>query len=160
MSEKKYRPQNKNLIPINDRPEADAFAIRSAGGTAHAEKLKKKRAMQEVIEMYSKLPIADKRVINRLKRLGVLDEYMTQQLQIADALMKSAKNGNIQAITLYLEVLGELGKAQTTADGENNLFEMIEQSSSQEVSVDDLSEIYEAPTDNADLVESPESETP
>lgn len=159
MGEKKYRPQNKNLVSLADRPEDEARAIQSAGGKACAEARKKKQAMADLLLLYSGLPIKDGRVRNRLKRLGVPDEELTQKFQIADALVKMAQTGNTQAIALYLDSIGELG-ASKAEDKENNLFEMIEASSSQEVDVDDIPEIRETSELDADLVESSESETP
>ena len=159
MGEKKYRPQNKNLVSLADRPEDEARAIQSAGGKACAEARKKKQAMADLLLLYSGLPIKDGRVRNRLKRLGVPDEELTQKFQIADALVKMAQTGNTQAIALYLDSIGELGTSKAE-DKENNLFEMIEASSSQEVDVDDIPEIRETSELDADLVESSESETP
>lgn len=158
MGEKKYRPQNKNLVSLGDRPKDEARAIQSAGGKACAEARKKRQAMADLLLLYSGLPIKDGRVRNRLKRLGVPEEELTQKFQIADALVKMAQTGNTQAIALYLDSIGELGAAKAD-DRDNNLFEMIEQSSSQEVDIDDIPEIRETTDDNADVVESPKSES-
>ena len=158
MGEKKYRLQNKNLVSLGDRPKDEARAIQSAGGKACAEARKKRQAMADLLLLYSGLPIKDGRVRNRLKRLGVPEEELTQKLQIADALVKTAQIGNTQAIALYLDLIGELGVAKAD-DKDNNLFEMIEASSSEEVDVDDIPEIRETSDDNTDMVESPESET-
>lgn len=157
--ENSHRPQNKNLIPLTERPADEAHAIRSAGGKASQEARKKKQAMADLLLLYSGLPIKDGRVRKRLQRLGVPDEELTQKFQIADALIKTAQTGNTQAIALYLDSIGELGAAKG-ADKENNLFEMIEASSSQEVDTDDIQEIRETAELDADVVESPESETP
>lgn len=159
MGDSKYRPQNKNLVSLADRPEDEARAIQSAGGKACAEARKKRQAMADLLLLYSGLPIKDGRVRNRLKKLGVPDEELTQKFQIADALVKMAQTGNTQAIALYLDSIGELGTAKGD-DKDNNLFEMIEASSSQEVDVDDIPEIRETSDDNTDVVESPESERP
>ena len=153
----KFRPQNKNLKSFADMPKEQAHAIQSAGGKACAEARKKRQAMSDLLLLYSGLPIKDARVRNRLKRLGVPDEELTQKFQVADALIKMAQTGNTQAIALYLDSIGELSKG-ATEDKENNLFQMIEQSSSQEVDIDDIPEIRETPESDVDLVESPESE--
>lgn len=152
------RPQNNNLIPLTERSEEEAHAIRSAGGKACAEARKKKQAMADLLLLYSGLPIKDGRVRNRLKRLGIPDEELTQKLQIADALVKMAQTGNTQAISLYLDTIGELNSVKGD-EKENNLFEMIEASSSEEVNIDDIPEIRETSESDDDMVESPESET-
>lgn len=153
-----HRPQNKNLIPLNERPADEAHAIRSAGGKACAEARKKRQQMADLLLLYSGLPIKDGRVRNRLKKLGVPDEELTQKFQVADALVKMAQSGNTQAIALYLDAIGELGAVKTD-DKENNLFDMIEASSSGEVDVNDIPEIRETPEPDTDVVESSESET-
>ena len=135
------RPQNKNLIKLNDRPAAEAHAIRSAGGKAAQEKKKQKQALAELIQLYSGMPITDNRIRKRLLRLGIPSEELTQKLQISDALISMAKAGNTKAIALYLEIVGESGAPGETA--ENNLFEMIEQSSSADVDMSDISETLE-----------------
>jgi hypothetical protein len=157
MADGKYRPQNKNLRLFNEIPVEEARAIQSAGGKACAEARKKRQAMSDLLLLYSGLPIKDARVRNRLKRLGVPDEELTQKFQIADALVKMAQTGNTQAIALYLDSIGELSKG-AAEDKENNLFQMIEQSSSQEVDIDDIPEIRETPESDVDMVEPPESE--
>ena len=160
MGEKaKYRPQNKNLKSFLDMPKEQARAIQSAGGKACAEARKKRQAMADLLLLSSGLPIKDGRVRNRLKKLGVPEEELTQKFQIADALVKMAQTGNTQAIALYLNSIGELDTAKTE-DKENNLFAMIEQSSSQEVDVDDIPEIRETSESDVDLVESSEPEEP
>lgn len=132
------RPQNKNLIDLRNRPTAEAHAIRSAGGRARQEKLKQQRAIATLLTLYSEMPITDKRICNRLKRLGVPEEELTQKLLIADALISAAKAGNTRAIALYLDMIGETGAPKETTD--NNLFEMIEASSSASVDMSDINE--------------------
>lgn len=153
-----HRPQNKNLIPLNKRPADEAHAIRSAGGKACAESRKKRQQMADLLLLYSGLPIKDGRVRNRLKKLGVPDEELTQKFQIADALVKMAQSGNTQAIALYLDSIGEL-KGAGVDDKENNLFDMINASSSEEVDTDDIPEIRKTPELNDDVVESTDSKT-
>ena len=158
MGKNNNRPQNKNLIPLTDRSPEEAHAIRSAGAKASQEKRKQKQAMADMLLLYSGLPIKDGRVRNRLKRLGVPEEQLTQKFQIADALVKAAQTGNTQAIALYLDLIGELGNKGE--DKENNLFEMIAASSSGEVDIDDIPEIRETPESDVDVVESSDSENP
>lgn len=153
----KGRPQNKNLIPLNKRSKEEARAIQSAGGKASQKVRKERQHMKDLLLLYSELPIKDGRVKNRLKRIGLPDEVLTQKMHIADALIRMAQSGSTQAIALFLECAGELELARNDAK-ENNLFEMIKASSSEEVSTDDLPEVLETPESDDDMVESPESE--
>ena len=153
---KKERPQNKNLIPISERTPEEKHAIQSAGGKASQEARKKRQQMADLLLLYSGLPIKDGRVKKRLARLGIPEEELTQKMHIVDALIRMAQAGNVAAISLYLEATGELGVKDDGKD--NNLFDMIKASSSEEVSVDDIPEILEAPDIDDDLVEPSETE--
>ena len=103
------RPQDKNLIPLTERSEEEAHAIRSAGGKASQEKRRERQMMADLLELYSGLPITDKRKQNRLKKLGIPSEVLTQKMLVADALMRSAQAGNTYAIQLYMDITGETG---------------------------------------------------
>lgn len=148
----KGRPQNKNLIPFNERTPEEAHAIRSAGGKACQEKRKEKKKLAEMLELLSDLSIKDKRVLNRLKRMGVKeDSDLTNKMLVADALLKAAQSGNTYAIQQYLELIGEAG---VTGDSEGtNLLEAILESTGEDVSVDDIPEIQQEANTDADLVE-------
>lgn len=133
------RPQNKNLINLRDRSAAEAHAIRSAGGKAKQAKLKQQRELATLLTLYSEMPIKDGRIRKRLLKLGVPEEELTQKFQIVDALVSMAKTGNTRAIALYLDIIGEKSALKETA--ENNLFEMIEASSSGSINMSDIHEL-------------------
>lgn len=148
----KGRPQNKNLIPFNDRTPEEAHAIRSAGGKACAEKRREKKKLAEMLELLSDLKISDKRRINRLKRMGVTeDSDLTNKMLVADALMKAAQSGNTYAIQQYLELIGEAG--MTSGGGGTNILEAILESTGEDVSIDDIPEIQQEAGADADVVE-------
>lgn len=148
---KKCRPQNKNLIWMNERPPEEARAIQSAGGKASAEARRKRQALSDMLLLYSELPIKDGRVRNRLTRLGVSEAELTQKFQVADALIRSAQSGSVQAIALYLDSIGELKVPTDIAD--NNLFEMIEKSGTGEVDVSDIPELQQEAEPDDDMVD-------
>lgn len=148
---KKCRPQNKNLIWMNERPPEEARAIQSAGGKASAQARKNRQAIADMLQLYSGLPIKDGRVRKRLINLGVPDEALTQKFQVADALIKAAQSGSVQAVALYLDTIGELKTPAEVAD--NNLFEMIKESGTGEVDVSDIPEIQQEAESDDDLVD-------
>ena len=115
------RPQDKNLIPLTERSEEEAHAIRSAGGKASQEKRRERQMMADLLELYSGLPITDKRKQNRLKKLGIPSEVLTQKMLVADALMRSAQAGNTYAIQLYMDITGETGLAGSAKDNNSLL---------------------------------------
>ena len=145
------RPQDKHLIPLTERTEEEAHAIRSAGGKASQQKRKEKQMMADLLELYSGLPITDKRKKNRLAKLGIPTEELTQKLLVADALMRSAQAGNTYAIQLYMEITGEAGMGGPVK--ENNLLQAIQDSTKEDMDTDDLPELQQTAEADVDVVE-------
>lgn len=145
------RPQDKNLVPLTERSEEEAHAIRSAGGKAKAESDRRKKLMSELLQLYSDLPITDKRKANRLKKLGIEEADLTQKALIADAIMRGAQNGNSYLIQQYLEIVGEAGMGGPVK--ENNLLDAIINSTKEDVDTDDLPELQQEAESDADVVE-------
>ncbi len=145
------RPQDKNLIPFSERSEEEAHAIRSAGGKAAQQKRKEKQMMADLVELYSGLPITDKRKKNRLAKLGIPTEELTQKMLVADALIRSAQAGNTYAIQLFMEISGEAGMGGPPK--ENNLLEAIQDSTKEDIDTDDLPELQQAAEADVDVVE-------
>lgn len=145
------RPQDKHLIPLTERSEEEAHAIRSAGGKASQQKRREKQMMADLVELYSGLPITDKRKKNRLAKLGIPPEELTQKLLVADALIRAAQAGNTYAIQMFMEITGEAGMSGPAK--ENNLLEAIQNATKEDMDTDDLPELQQASTADADLVE-------
>ena len=135
------RPQDKNLIPLTERSEEEAHAIRSAGGKASQEKRRERQMMADLLELYSGLPITDKRKQNRLKKLGIPSEVLTQKMLV----------GNTYAIQLYMDITGETSLAGSAKD--NNLLEAIQNATKEDVNTDDIPELQQAAASDADVVE-------
>lgn len=145
------RPQDKHLIPLTERSEEEAHAIRSAGGKASQQKRREKQMMADLVELYSGLPITDKRKKNRLAKLGIPPEELTQKLLVADALIRAAQAGNTYAIQMFMEITGEAGMSGPAK--ENNLLEAIRDATKEDMDTDDLPELQQAATADTDLVE-------
>lgn len=148
------RPQDKHLIPLTERSEEEAHAIRSAGGKAKAENDKRRRLMSELLTLYSDLPINDKRKSKRLAKLGLEEADLTQKALIADAIMKGAQAGNSYLIQMYLDIIGESGMGGPTK--ENNLLDAIVNSTKEDIDTDDLPELQQTAESDTDMVEQTE----
>lgn len=144
------RPQDRNLIPFDQRSPEEAFAIRSAGGKASQEAKKKKKAMAELLRMYADMPSSNKKLTKQLKNMGFEEDDLTQRLEVVDAIMKRAKKGDFYMVQMFAEMTGELGKANTH---ENNLLEAIQASTSGEVDLSDIPELQSETDSDADVVE-------
>lgn len=145
------RPQDKHLIPLTERSEEEAHAIRSAGGKAAQQKRKEKQMMADLVELYSGLPITDKRKKNRLAKLGIPPEELTQKMLVADALMRAAQAGNTYAIQMFMEITGEAGMSGPAK--ENNLLEAIQDATKEDLETDDLPELQQEAEADVDVVE-------
>lgn len=145
------RPQDKHLIPLTERSDEEAHAIRSAGGKAAQQKRKEKQMMADLVELYSGLPITDKRKKNRLAKLGIPPEELTQKMLVADALMRAAQAGNTYAIQMFMEITGEAGMSGPAK--ENNLLEAIQDATKEDLETDDLPELQQEAEADVDVVE-------
>lgn len=152
MSNKKKtpRPQDKNLVPLTERSPEEAQAIRSAGGKASQEKRRQQQQMSDLLALYSGMPITDKRRANRLMKMGIPPEELTQKLLVADGLMRAAQAGNAYAIQLYMELIGETGAGPVK---ENNLLDAIKEATKEDMNTDDLPELQQTAEVDPDMVE-------
>lgn len=148
------RPQDKHLIPLTERSPEDAYAIRSAGGKAAQEKRRKRTEQQYLLSKYAGVPILDKRTIKKFERMGFEDDEINKALEITEAIMKGAKNGDPRMIEIYLRLTGE--EKPEAAPKENNLLKAINQSTKEDIDTDDLSELQQAAELDSDLVEQTE----
>lgn len=148
------RPQDKHLIPLTERSPEDAYAIRSAGGKAAQEKRRKRTEQQYLLSKYAGVPILDKRTIKKFERMGFENDEINKALEITEAIMTGAKNGDPRMIEIYLRLTGE--EKPEAAPKENNLLEAINQSTKEDIDTDDLSELQQAAELDSDLVEQTE----
>lgn len=145
------RPQDKHLIPLTERSEEEAHAIRSAGGKASQKKRKQRIQQNYLLGKYAGLPILDKRTIKKFESMGFADDEITRALDVTDAIMRGAKNGDPRMIDIYLRVMGE--DIMEPPIKENNLLEAINNSTKEDVDTDDLPELQQTTESDADLVE-------
>lgn len=148
------RPQDKNLIPLTERSEEEAHFIRSKGGKSSQEKRKKRTEQQYLLSKYAGVPILDKRTIKKFERMGFVDEEINNALEITEAIMKGAKNGNPRMIEIYLRLMGE--EKYEIEPKENNLLEEIKNSTKEDIDTVEIREIQQASDSDSDVVEQTE----
>ena len=145
------RPQDKHLIPLTERSEEEAHAIRSAGGKAAQEKRKRRTEQQYLLGKYAGAPILDKRTVKKFERMGFEDDEMSRALEITDAIMKGAKAGDPRMIEIYLRLTGE-DRAEAKPK-ENNLLEALINGTKEDIDADDIPELQQEAESDADVVE-------
>lgn len=100
-----------NLIPFDQRTEAEQKAIRTAGGIASGVARRRKRSMKEAADLYLSLPVSDQRKWNRLARKGVDPEDVDNQMAIIVGLAEAAVAGDARAAKVLIDLLGEDARA-------------------------------------------------
>ena len=99
-------PNEKNLIPFDERTESEQREIRSAGGQASGVSRRRKKSLREAADLYLSLPVADKRTWNRLAREGVEPEDVDNQMAIIAGLALKAMKGDSKAAKVLFDLIG------------------------------------------------------
>ena len=100
-------PNEKNLIPFDERTEEEQREIRASGGRASGVSRRRKKSLREAAELYLSLPVADKRAWNKLARDGVDPEDADNQMAIIAGLTIKAVKGDAKAAKLLFELVGD-----------------------------------------------------
>ncbi len=100
--------------------------IASRGGIASGESRRRKRTLKQAAEIVMSLPVSDKKVQAKLKKMGITDEEADNQTAVIVGLMGNAMKGNPKAAALLFELLDD-GNANTNeqTEGHNALIDAI-----------------------------------
>ena len=116
---------DKNLIPVTKKTKREQREIARKGGVKSGEVRRRKKTMREVAELILSLPLKDKELddIDALMSLeGIKGKNITVQETMTIALIKKAMQGNLQAIKLMSEVMGEIVEKQEVEHKADNSF--------------------------------------
>ena len=97
----------KNLIPFNERTESEQREIAQKGGIASGAARRRKRSMRQAADYYLSLPETDRRRVNAMLRDQIDPEDVDNQMSVVMGIATAAKQGNPQAATVLLKMLGE-----------------------------------------------------
>lgn len=120
MANKNPTNKTENLTPFNQMPEEQAKAIQSKGGKASQEVRKKRKLMREQAELLLSLPLKDKAAKKKLREMGVDAENQDNQMLIVLQLWRRAAAGDLEAMKLLIELMGEKAATQVSISGELN----------------------------------------
>ena len=107
-------PNEKNLIPMDQRSEGEARELGKQGGIASGAARRRKRALKEAADLYLSLP-PDRRRWNALARKGVDPEDIDNQMLMIAGLHAAAAEGDARAGRLLVDILGESAQADPAA---------------------------------------------
>ena len=100
-------PNEKNLIPFNERTESEQREIAQKGGIASGAARRRKRSMRQAADYYLSLPETDRRRVNAMLRDQIEPEDVDNQMAVVVGITEQAKRGNPQAANVLLKMLGE-----------------------------------------------------
>lgn len=104
-----------NLIPFNQRSEEERKEYASRGGKKSGEVRRRKKKMQETINMLLALEMPDSEAKEQLRDLGIEDEDLNVQTQILMQQILKAMKGNLASAEFVRSVSDETGAIKTDA---------------------------------------------
>ena len=107
-------PNEKNLIPMDQRSEGEARELGKQGGIASGAARRRKRALKEAADLYLSLP-PDRRRWNALACKGVAPEDIDNQMLMIAGLHAAAAEGDARAGRLLVDILGESAQGDPAA---------------------------------------------
>ena len=105
-------PNEKNLIPMEQRSPEEAREMGRKGGRASGESRRRKKSLREAAELYLSLPVSDKRAWNKLAKDGVAPEDVDNQMAIIAGLSIKASKGDAKAAKVLFDLIGDQSKAE------------------------------------------------
>ena len=100
-------PNEKNLIPMDQRSQSEARELGRNGGIASGVSRRRKRSLKEAADLYLSLPVTDRRVWNKIARKGVDPEDIDNQMAMIIGLTIAATAGDAKAAKVIVDLLGE-----------------------------------------------------
>ena len=108
-------PNEKNLIPFDQRTEEEQRDIRSAGGKASGVSRRRKRSLKEAADLFLSLPVSDRKMWNKISRRGVDPDDIDNQMAMIIGLTMAATAGDAKAAKVIVDLLGEDARSEEAA---------------------------------------------
>lgn len=113
-------PNERNLIPFDERTEEEQREIRSSGGRASGVSRRRKRSLREAADLYLSLPVANRKRWNAIAKEGVDPEDIDNQMAMIIGLTQAAMGGDAKAAKIIVDLLPESdGKAPLDQVGDD-----------------------------------------
>ena len=100
-------PNEKNLIPMDQRSKSEARELGRNGGIASGVSRRRKRSLKEAADLYLSLPVSDRKMWNKISRRGVDPEDIDNQMAMIIGLTIAATAGDAKAAKVIVDLLGE-----------------------------------------------------
>ena len=108
-------PNEKNLIPMDQRSKSEARELGRKGGEASGASRRRKRSLKEAADLYLSLPVSDRKMWNKISRRGVDPEDIDNQMAMIIGLTIAATAGDAKAAKVIVDLLGEDAHSEEAA---------------------------------------------
>ena len=108
-------PNEKNLIPMDQRSKSEARDLGQKGGIASGISRRRKRSLKEAADLYLSLPVSDRKMWNKISNRGVDPEDIDNQMAMIIGLTMAATAGNAKAAKVIVDLLGEDAHSEEAA---------------------------------------------
>ena len=108
-------PNEKNLIPMDQRSKSEARELGRNGGIACGVSRRRKRSLKEAADLYLSLPVSDRKMWNKISRRGVDPEDIDNQMAMIIGLTMAATAGDAKAAKVIVDLLGEDAHSEEAA---------------------------------------------
>ena len=108
-------PNEKNLIPMDQRSQSEARDLGQKGGIASGVSRRRKRSLKEAADLYLSLPVTDRRTWNKIARRGVDPDDIDNQMAMIIGLTIAATAGDAKAAKVIVDLLGEDAHSEEAA---------------------------------------------
>ena len=108
-------PNEKNLIPMDQRSKSEARELGRNGGIASGVSRRRKRSLKEAADLYLSLPVSDRKMWNKISRRGVDPEDIDNQMAMIIGLTVAATAGDAKAAKVIVDLLGEDARSEEAA---------------------------------------------
>ena len=108
-------PNEKNLIPMDQRSKSEARELGRNGGIASGISRRRKRSLKEAADLYLSLPVSDRKMWNKISRRGVDPDDIDNQMAMIIGLTIAATAGDAKAAKIIVDLLGEDAHSEEAA---------------------------------------------
>ena len=108
-------PNEKNLIPMDQRSKSEARELGRNGGIASGVSRRRKRSLKEAADLYLSLPVSDRKMWNKISRHGVDPNDIDNQMAMIIGLTMAATAGDAKAAKVIVDLLGEDAHSEEAA---------------------------------------------
>ena len=108
-------PNEKNLIPMDQRSKSEARELGRNGGIASGVSRRRKRSLKEAADLFLSMPVTDTRTFNKMAKAGIDVDDADYQMAVIVGLTMQAAKGDAKAAKAVFDLLGEDSHSEEAA---------------------------------------------